>query len=138
MQTFVPYPSFARSAAVLDNKRLGKQRVECLQLLHALTGKSSGWINHPACRMWRGYEMALIGYTRAICNEWTRMGFKDTVLAQVVEIEKSLNTDCTVLPPWLGRADLHASHRGNLLRKDSGWYSHFGWTDSPLLPYIWP
>ena len=36
MQTFLPYPDFAESAKVLDNKRLGKQRVECLQIMKAL------------------------------------------------------------------------------------------------------
>lgn len=36
MQTFLPYKSFEQSAACLDNKRLGKQRVEVLQILKAL------------------------------------------------------------------------------------------------------
>ena len=36
MQTFLPYPDFAKSAMCLDNKRLGKQRIECLQILKAL------------------------------------------------------------------------------------------------------
>lgn len=36
MQTFLPYPSAERSARVLDNRRLGKQRVECLQILAVL------------------------------------------------------------------------------------------------------
>jgi len=30
MQTFLPYESFEKSAEVLDNKRLGKQREEIL------------------------------------------------------------------------------------------------------------
>lgn len=44
MQTFLPYPSAERSARVLDTKRLGKQRVECLQILATLCDmhKSSG------------------------------------------------------------------------------------------------
>lgn len=37
MQTFLPYPSGRKSAKVLDNRRLGKQRVECLQILALLT-----------------------------------------------------------------------------------------------------
>lgn len=37
MQTFLPYDSFKKSARVLDQRRLGKQRVECLQILGALT-----------------------------------------------------------------------------------------------------
>lgn len=36
MQTFLPYASFAATAAVLDDKRLGKQRVETLQVLQTL------------------------------------------------------------------------------------------------------
>ena len=37
MQTFLPYPDFARSARCLDNRRLGKQRVESYQILRAGT-----------------------------------------------------------------------------------------------------
>lgn len=48
MQTFLPFPSFIESARVLDNKRLCKQRVECLQILKALHDPSYGWQNHPA------------------------------------------------------------------------------------------
>lgn len=37
MQTFLPYASGTKSARVLDAQRLGKQRVECLQILASLT-----------------------------------------------------------------------------------------------------
>lgn len=36
MATFLLYPDFSRSAAVLDDRRLGKQRVETLQVVRAL------------------------------------------------------------------------------------------------------
>ena len=36
MQTFLPNFLYKESARVLDNKRLGKQRVECLQILKVL------------------------------------------------------------------------------------------------------
>lgn len=36
MQTFLPYPNIIQSAQCLDNKRLGKQRVEALQILKAI------------------------------------------------------------------------------------------------------
>ena len=36
MQTFLPYSNFYKSAKVLDQKRLGKQRVEVLQLLNSI------------------------------------------------------------------------------------------------------
>ena len=36
MQTFLPFPDFVASARSLDRLRLGKQRVETLQILNAL------------------------------------------------------------------------------------------------------
>ena len=33
MQTFLPFADFAETAAVLDHRRLGKQRIEVLQIL---------------------------------------------------------------------------------------------------------
>lgn len=60
VQTFLPYPDFERSAAVLDPARLGKQRVETLQVLRALELPDYGWRNHPAVGMWRGRTPALV------------------------------------------------------------------------------
>ncbi|MFP3464126.1 pyrimidine dimer DNA glycosylase/endonuclease V [Leifsonia sp. SIMBA_070] len=53
VQTFLPYPSFARSVRVLDRARMGKQRVEALQVLRAITVPGYGWRNHPVAKMWR-------------------------------------------------------------------------------------
>lgn len=140
MQTFLPYPDFTQSAACLDRARLGKQRVECLQLLRALlVPGTKGWVNHPAARMWRGYEACLAVYANEICHEWVRRGYKDTCRAKIVEhLIPLLVTDTAGRPSWLGQADFHASHRSNLLRKDPVWYGQFGWTEPANLPYIWP
>ena len=62
VQTFLPYPDFRRTAEALDSPRLGKQRVETLQILRALELPEYGWGNHPAVRMWRGYTPALVCY----------------------------------------------------------------------------
>ena len=43
MQTFLPYSSFYQSARVLDRQRLGKQRVETLQILKSLSDPTYGW-----------------------------------------------------------------------------------------------
>jgi len=59
VQTFLPYADFGESARALDTRRLGKQRVETLQIVRALTRPGNGWRHHPAVRMWRGYEEAL-------------------------------------------------------------------------------
>jgi hypothetical protein len=75
VQTFLPFESFAETAAVLDQRRLGKQRVEVLQILRALTRDGYGWRSHPAVLMWKGHEEALGAYGRAIVDAWTALGF---------------------------------------------------------------
>lgn len=44
MQTFLICSDFTENAKVLDNKRLGKQRVECLQILFILYAKKMGCV----------------------------------------------------------------------------------------------
>ena len=132
METFLPYPSFTQSAQVLDYKRLGKQRVEAMQLLNGLLGKAkSGWMNHPAAKMWRGYEEALGLYMNMMIMEWKRRGYKNTM-------EYYISGNAIVMPPWFGDEDFHSSHRSNLLRKNPEFYGQYGWMDDPSKPYIWP
>lgn len=135
MQTFLAFPDFALSAAVLDRQRLGKQRVEVLQLLKAITD-GGGWTNHPAARMWRHHTNALVAYGFAVCDEWIDRGYNDTCYAKIAAYETP-GIGC-VLPRWLGDPAFHASHRSNLLRKAPAWYGLFGWSESPDLPYVWP
>lgn len=151
MQTFLPYADFRLSAQVLDVKRLGKQRVEVLQVLNSLDPESTsrGWSNHPAVRMWRGHEHALIYYGLVICSEWIGKGYKDTCFSKILtksgnrssleELESRYRSATAgFLPFWLGDDRFHASHRSNLLRKNPGWYGQFGWKESSDLPYFWP
>lgn len=156
MQTFLPYPNFRQSAEVLDNKRLGKQRVEVLQILNALTDSSYGWQNHPAVKMWRGYELMLAFYGYMVCEVWRERGFKDTCKEKILQIMRERTDkaeyvrqarkvgvpDNTIaednMPPFVGNEQFHASHRSNLLRKDPEYYSRFGWKESDDIPYYWP
>ena len=150
VQTFLPYPDFARSAVVLDDRRLGKQRVETLQVVRALTRETYGWKNHPAVRMWAGFEEALGRYGLVVCEEWVRRGYADTCAATitadlatagvtVIRSEPALRR-ARALPPWLGDDRVHVSHRASLLRKQPEHYADldgFGGLD-PNLPYVWP
>lgn len=131
MQTFLPYPDFRASAEALDPRRLGKQRVEALQILNALDRTAGGWVNHPAVRMWRGHRPALGLYMNAMIEEWRRRGFRNAMTLAPVE-------GVPEMPPWLGREDLHASHRAALLHKEPGWYGRFGWAEAPAYAYVWP
>lgn len=147
MQTFLPYPSFMESARCLDYRRLGKQRVECKQILQALgvevggpiRDKPSSWRNHPATRMWQGHEYSLCLYAIAVCREWRDRGYKDTLLPQFMYAASCCMVDGdTSPPPWLGCDEFHSSHRSNLLRKLPAHYSQFGWSEPDSLPYVWP
>ena len=140
MQTFLPYPDFKMSAACLDDKRLGKQRVECLQILRCLSGITKGWRNHPAVKMWHPYVGYLNLYGKAICKEWIKRGFKDTCLQKIVQATIAFGPYAYKYgkPAWLGDPTFHASHRSNLLRKNPEHYGRFGWTEPDDLPYVWP
>jgi hypothetical protein len=141
MQTFSPYPDFKQTAKALDLKRLGKQRVEAMQILQTLTGlnKSKAWTNHPAVKMWRGYEVALAHYAYAICDEWTSHGYKDTCKDKIKAIVAKYHADKPlVMPPWLGRKDFHDSHKSNLVRKKPEHYKPIFGEISPLMEYVWP
>lgn len=47
MQTFTPYSDFEESLRTLDLKRLGKQRVEVIQIVRALTVPGYSWSSAP-------------------------------------------------------------------------------------------
>ena len=136
MQTFLPYESFEKSAQTLDWRRLGKQRVEGMQIINAITGKKrkdgkpyKGWINHPCSVMWKDYVPALKHYTNVIIQEWITRGYNNNM--------EFYDTGKIIMPDWIGNEKFHSSHRANLLRKDFDYYSQFGWTENPERPYVW-
>ncbi len=149
MQTFLPYADFRASAEVLDPKRLGKQRVEALQVIKALTVPGYGWRNHPAVLMWKGHEEGLVRYGLEVCAAWCELGFDDTCeLKMRTDLKAASGIEhvrtqaelaaAGALPAWLGDEALHRSHRSALLRKDPDFYRP-RFPDVPDdLPYLWP
>lgn len=131
MQTFLPYADFLETARCLDDRRLGKQRVEAMQILNALTNATNRWRRHPAVRMWAGYESALRAYLNCCIEEWVRRGYRNRMALAPVPAS-------TRMPRWLGDPRLHDSHRASLLRKDHAYYGRFGWDVDPAMPYYWP
>jgi hypothetical protein len=149
MQTFLPVADFADSARLLDSPRLGKQRVETLQILRAIELPDYGWANHPAVLMWRGRTPALVAYGLAMARIWRERGFGDSTepqigefAPQVVGVPQAELAEAGLLPSWLGDEALHRSHRSNLIAKDPGFYRPrftelFG-PEPDDLPYVWP
>jgi hypothetical protein len=149
VQTFLPCASFVDSARVLDPKRLlGKQRVEALQIIRALTRENYGWQHHPATLMWRGHEEALGRYGLTMAEAWTALGFGDTC-ADTMRADlaaagvRRIRSEAALaragkLPPWLGDEALHRSHQSALIRKDPAHYRPL-FPDVPDdLAYVWP
>lgn len=145
MQTFLPFPSFDESARVLDTPRLGKQRVETLQILRALVVPTYGWQRHPAVTMWRGFVPALTAYGLAMVRAWTDRGFADSVADQLLEFapevagrSQSWLAEQRLLPPWLGDPLLHESHRSRLIAKAPDLYRTLFPGTPEGLEYVWP
>lgn len=138
MITFLPTPDFIESAAMLDSKRLGNQRVEARMILR--------WLRNPAdyprqqnagyTIMWKGYQDALCAYYNACCEEWARRGGKN-IVCQPEPVPKN----GAKMPPWLGDETLHRCHRSALLYKQVDHYGKYGWDkeiSDPKVEYLWP
>jgi hypothetical protein len=134
MQTFLPHRDFGACARVLDRQRLGKQRVENMQILCALyqvrvfaegkglqlEARPAGWSNHLITKMWAGYEPMLLRYQKAICDEWTSRGYKDTCWGKTAFIARRVGISYRSKvnpPPFLGNFEFHRAYRRILIAK---------------------
>lgn len=163
MQTFYPIVSedFLEQAKALDNLRLNKQALEGWQILMVLLELDplgndrtpKGWVNHPAVKMWRGYEFALLKYVEAMCEEWRNRGYKTTVdvkakatYEKAVAKGKVASLDILTLPTWIKDKtkleDVAKSHRTALLNKNYEYYSQHRWKEGRTgkpdsYEYVW-
>lgn len=156
MQTFLPYPDYKESAKCLDDRRLGKQRIESIDILYInlrndgkdlrdVFKKSDAqseylwkrYKNHPAVRMWRHHNWELVKYTICIIEEWISRGYTDNQLNILIEVTKHLNPDNKSKPLFFGEKEFHDSHKSNLLRKKPEYYKQFNWKVKDNLPYVW-
>ncbi len=161
MQTFLTYASddFSHTAQSLDRLRLNKQALEAWQIMmtnlkmdpQGNYREPKGWANHPAVRMWKGYEITLFNYIKAMTDEWKDRGYKTTILTKAHRVilaafdEDLIYTDD--LPYWMMDENLYSdivsSHRTSLLVKNYDWYSQFDWNENTVIKpvtyeYVWP
>jgi hypothetical protein len=163
MQTFITSTNgryaFETTAQQLDNKRLNKQALEAWQIMmtnlkldpEGNPREPKGWYNHPATKMWRGYEVALGHYIDWMCGEWRERGFKTTIDTKAHATLDAARTrgildEAGTVPEWADDQPrfeaIASSHRTALLCKDYGWYSQFGWAEDPghqpeSYTYLW-
>lgn len=131
VQTFLPFASYRQCAESLGRLRLGKQRVEVLQILRVLTGESAGWRSHPVVKAWAGCERHLAEYGIAMCDEWTNRGYKDSTKEK---IERFLDVDGNDYPPpFVTNPRVHSAYRALLVGKKPEHYrDRLGWTEEPI------
>jgi hypothetical protein len=123
---FLPYPDFKECAKILNTKHLCKQRLEAYQIINAIEAelkmkkecemknskekKRIGWINHPACTMWKENLEALKYYCNVMIDEVVRRGYKNSIEKYDVK---------NITYPWyIGYKPFHYSHQASLLRKN--------------------
>lgn len=144
MQVFLPEQTFAESAKVLDTKRLVKQLLEGRQIMTILANESPGgaWKNHPAVKMFKGYERALFAYLFAIKDEMQNRGYKWEKNWEVIldtYIRNFISQD-THMPPWMLDNELFnkvvTTHRGRLWEKDPEYYSDYVSEGKVFMDYV--
>ncbi|HPI82226.1 MAG TPA: MSMEG_6728 family protein [Candidatus Paceibacterota bacterium] len=130
MQTFLPFSDFRKSAEVLDKRRCWKQVVEASQIIDCLEGKKVGWRNHPAVKMWDGYENLLkhyynvfLEYCLTVHKINTKMQYRNCLYSygydgKLIITEHAYNSK----PFWFGQEPFHRAMRSRLIEKDPGFY----------------
>ena len=135
MQTFLVPPS------TLDTARLRKQTVECKQIVIALT-EGTGWVHHPATKMWTNHVAALCNYAIECVDEYNVMrGYESTLrdyfTASYWDAQGSDSLSCDE-PWWWGHERLVETHESNLIRKLPTFYRGKYESAREGLPYLWP
>ena len=131
MQVFLPEYDFAKSASVLDTKRLVKQLLEGRQILQTIAGESAGWRNHPAVRMFVGHEGILYMYLKAIRDEMEKRNYKWQNNWEVIERITNQyfpNQDNWIRPDWMDDDRYNkviTTHRGRLFQKAPELYPQY-------------
>ena len=132
MNTFLPHPDYAISAAMLDNQRLGKQRAEVKAIYEMC--RNPRFATQPVVRTWRDHLWHLMAYGIACCDEWTKRGFEDNLKPFFEFVQRGLPQGPK---PEFSKL-FHATMRANLIRKYPMFYSRYKWTEQPMEGYAWP
>lgn len=115
MQVFVPYPEPIKVVECLDRTRRWKQFAEVKQILDAIEGRTEGWKNHPATKMWAPYKQWLEYYKN--CFEAWFSGKNERAIKWSEEAD-------LIRPPFL-TDDFCDQHKRRLFTKAPELYPQF-------------
>lgn len=131
---FIPLSDPIEIAKILDDKRLGKQRVEAKQIITIITGeaKSLAWSHHPAVLMWKDYPNELKYYYNCIVLEWVHRGYINNMPLFATSKQ---NRTPPRMPWFMYCKPVLLSYQASLLRKN---YSHYHkyFKSKSLKPYM--
>ena len=123
VNTFLVHQDFKIAVKILDNRRLGKQRVEARQLIDTIDKLKSGqadkkisWSNHPITLSWINHVDSLKLYFNCVVQEWINRGFNNNY--ELFEL-----SDNIIHPYWIYNKKIHYSMMSQLVQKDSEYYS---------------
>lgn len=144
MQVFLPEANYYDCAEVLDYKRLVKQLLEGRQIMTVLSGESpsNAWRNHPAVKMFAGYEHELYFYLKAIRTEMEHRGYKWENNWDVIKdtYQRNFVHQAYERPFWMEDAEMHdrviTTHRGRLWQKDPHHYAQYEGEGHVFMDYV--
>jgi len=133
VQTFFPVAGNAEASLLyLDPKRRRNQINETFVILNTLlSGRTTGWPNHPATLMWEGYTEALAAY--GLINALMFDGYTKQRLLFSEVVNAAQPPSLVLWPKWTCDDRVAQSHRANLYRKLPTYYP-----ETPAQGYVWP
>lgn len=141
MQTWITDSNFLKSAKNLDKKRLHSQIYEGIHILASLLNCNNKLINpkrsvknHPAAKLWSGYENELFNYIdihMAVIDPCyiIKNNINTLNLLLLVDIGKFHINEQFVIPNWI-TPELIRVHRSVLIQKKPEYYRE-KWPDIP-------
>lgn len=119
VQTFILSDDIKIIFKLLDDRRLGKQRVEAHQIINIIeqnnSNKKIAWQNHPAVLMWKNNVDYLKYYFNLCVTEWIARGKNNNY--QLYDLPLNIEE-----PSWWGFKPLIYSHQANLYIKNPWYY----------------
>lgn len=151
MYLYFPQPGLRASAQAFHDEMVSWQldaaEAVLMACVHARTHQALTTTKLFSVRMWRGYEVYLLTYVNALCNEWSaRKGFRwDPVHPLNNPYVRCLNlltrngvSMSYRTPKWATLIAIRESHRSALLALDPRHYGQLFPTTPLGMPYLWP
>ena len=134
MQVFHPYKSALKSIQCLDNSRMGKQRLECIQILLANNNIDTEWEvpksvpPHKNVVLWKNYSGYLFYYLGILLNEWEDRGMKNFVCRGMYEKLRNIYglQENTKRPRFIDNKFIQTQRLSLLNKKMEHYYKFFG------------